>query len=89
MAKNDGKAIFKALNSKSKILHQGQEKLAQDHNNLQREYKKLEGLQINMDKFMKKDDKKKQSIKEEIQIHKREKQERSVPNSRKKNWERS
>lgn len=89
LAKNDGKAIFKALNSKSKRLHQEQEKLAQDHNNSQREYKKLENLKINMDKFMKQDDKKKQSIKEEIQTYKRDKQERSVPNSRKKDWERS
>lgn len=85
----DGKALFKSLNKHSKRLYQEQEKLAQAHNSLRGEYEKLENFKTNMDKFMKRDDENKQSIQEQIQIHKKDKQEHSIPKYRKKDWERS
>ena len=62
LKKKSGKNLFRKLNEHSKALQVEQEEIIKKHNLLAAQYKELEHLKVNMEEYLSKTKKKKQSL---------------------------
>ncbi|WP_027132389.1 relaxase/mobilization nuclease domain-containing protein [Fusobacterium necrophorum] len=66
LKRSDGKSIFKELNQHSKNLHDKQKELAEKHDKLQEKRSELDGLKINIDQYLGRNEEPKKSILKQI-----------------------